>query len=157
MKTKLSTSLLMSTVHGFNEHALAIHQGSKVKIFGRALLTNIVAIFTYTGITPSQQVAQMGENGINLIQLIFNKCLEVPKCTEEMYLQLIKLTTRPAEPDGKVVLQAWKLLAMACGVMLPTIPEIKQLLGLHLQRYSIYSICTRLVLISSSDHVFSRR
>lgn len=66
--------------------------------------------------------------------------IEVPKARDELHLQLIKMTTNHPEPDSKVVLKMWKLLAVSCWIALPS-PQILAYLRAHLRMYVVGQKC----------------
>jgi myosin-7 len=55
-----------------------------------------------------------------MIQDIIRGCLEVPRARDELYLQLIRMTTSHPEPDSNAVIKLWKFLCIACWVFLPS-------------------------------------
>jgi len=55
-----------------------------------------------------------------MIQDVIRGCLEVPRARDELYLQLIKMTTSHPEPDSNAVLKMWKFLTIVCWVFLPS-------------------------------------
>ncbi|KAJ3266899.1 cytochrome c oxidase subunit 1 [Chytriomyces hyalinus] len=68
------------------------------------------------------------------LQKLFDQCLENPVLTNELYLQLIKMTTKFSEKMAFSCLQMWKLMSISVGVVLPSQPEILDYLKAHLRR-----------------------
>ncbi|KAJ3289906.1 cytochrome c oxidase subunit 1, partial [Borealophlyctis nickersoniae] len=54
------------------------------------------------------------------IQSIVQKCIDYPSLINELYLQLIKVTTNHPEPDSLRVLNLWKLFCVMTGALAPS-------------------------------------
>ncbi|KAJ3028810.1 UNVERIFIED_CONTAM: cytochrome c oxidase subunit 1 [Siphonaria sp. JEL0065] len=71
---------------------------------------------------------------IQRIQRLFEQCLEKPVLSNELYLQIIKMTSKNADKVSYASTQMWKLMCVSVGVVTPTIPEIMEYLKAHLRR-----------------------
>jgi len=67
------------------------------------------------------------------IQSIIKTIMESPVLCDEIYLQLIKLTSNCPDHDGKTVLRLWECLYLVISTVLPTTPEIMDYLKAHLR------------------------
>ena len=76
-------------------------------------------------------------NQIQLAQLIIHRAMHKNASElfrNELFLQLIKQTTDNPEPNSKVNIKNWQLLALACSVTYPTDRKILALLNAHLRK-----------------------
>ncbi|KAJ3226145.1 cytochrome c oxidase subunit 1 [Clydaea vesicula] len=69
-----------------------------------------------------------------VIEKIAERCLQVQSLTNELYLQLIQCTSEHPDPDCRQVLQFWKLMAVYCGLLVPS-GDVLNYLKIHLKRY----------------------
>ncbi|KAJ3026859.1 UNVERIFIED_CONTAM: cytochrome c oxidase subunit 1, partial [Siphonaria sp. JEL0065] len=69
---------------------------------------------------------------IQRMQRLFEQCLEKPVLSNELYLQIIKMTN--SDKVSYASTQMWKLMCISVGVVIPTIPEIMEYLKAHLRR-----------------------
>ncbi|ORX81933.1 hypothetical protein BCR32DRAFT_219808 [Anaeromyces robustus] len=72
-----------------------------------------------------------------IIQNIITTAMESPTFCDEIYIQLIKLTSNYPDPDGKAVLNLWEFLYIIIGIILPPTPEILNYLKAHLRLYMV--------------------
>jgi len=70
-----------------------------------------------------------------MIQDVIRGCLEVPRARDELYLQLIRLTTSHPEPDSVGVLKLWRFLCIVCWIFLPS-QVVLDYLRAHLRSYA---------------------
>jgi myosin X len=75
--------------------------------------------------TPSQPIP--------LIKAIIQSCFDVPKLRNEVYCQVIKLTTSPPAAGSALNLMHWHLLASMCSSFMPARKYIR-FLRFHLRR-----------------------
>ncbi|KAI8613158.1 P-loop containing nucleoside triphosphate hydrolase protein, partial [Chytriomyces sp. MP71] len=71
---------------------------------------------------------------VSKIQKFLEQCLENAYLSNELYLQLIKMTTKYNDKLAYSCLQMWKLLCICVGVVLPNVPEVLDYLKVHLRR-----------------------
>ncbi|KAJ3033378.1 cytochrome c oxidase subunit 1 [Rhizophlyctis rosea] len=69
---------------------------------------------------PNMPVPDVASTFKTNIQSIAAKCIETPYLANEVYIQLIKLTTNHPEPDSPQVLSLWKMLSITAGALIPT-------------------------------------
>jgi len=72
-----------------------------------------------------------------IIQSIVKTAMESPVLCDEIYLQLIKLTSNCPDQDGKTVLHLWECLYLVISAVLPPTPEILNYLKAHLRLYRV--------------------
>ncbi|KAI8853563.1 hypothetical protein BC829DRAFT_382346 [Chytridium lagenaria] len=105
--TRLITSLLAPQDNDIEDWAISLHS----------------FFVAYAGITSSNN---SGDNGpvpyASNIQLFLSKCIS------------LKMTTAHPEPDSYQVLQLWRLLCVAVGVVLPSTNYLLEYLKAHLRR-----------------------
>ncbi|XP_074662295.1 pleckstrin homology domain-containing family H member 2-like [Tubulanus polymorphus] len=101
-----------------------------VKMFNSTLI--------YAGLDNSTNL--QGDDHLGVIQVLLNKCLESEDICNEFYLQLIKQTTDHPDPNSRVNVRNWQLLAMACAVIVPTNQTILHYLQSHLRKCAIERI-----------------
>jgi hypothetical protein len=101
-------------------------------------------ILTYAGLlvtkdtnadaSPKAQEAE--EDHVFLIQTVLDKAMKKDCLVNELFLQLIKQTTDHPEPNSRVNLRHWSLLALACSVILPVDKLVRKYLLAHLKKCS---------------------
>jgi myosin VIIa len=67
------------------------------------------------------------------IQNMISRCLAQPRFVDELYLQLIKLTSEHPDPEGWQSMQFWRLFSICVGAVSPPTPEILDYLKCHLR------------------------
>lgn len=93
------------------------------------------SILTYAGLGQSGEVIQRAEDEhITIIQSILERCMRKESFLNELYLQLVKQTTDHPDPNSRVNLRHWALLALGCSVVLPTQKGLRKYLLGHLKR-----------------------
>ena len=110
-------------------------------------------ILTYAGLMQKPEAEngdkhQAAVNGLNgggnkeeedhvfLIQTVLDKAMKKDCLVNELFLQLIKQTTDHPEPNSRVNLRHWSLLALACSVILPVDKMVRKYLLAHLKKCS---------------------
>ncbi|KAJ3341766.1 cytochrome c oxidase subunit 1 [Gonapodya sp. JEL0774] len=92
---------------------------------------------TYCGIVPPQPPFINTDPPVapfsSIIQQLLTKCIEEPLLCNEMYMQLIKITTENPEIDSPISIAGWKLLCVAVGVIAPT-AEFLDYLKAHIRK-----------------------
>ncbi|KAJ3102617.1 cytochrome c oxidase subunit 1 [Phlyctochytrium planicorne] len=118
-QTRLITSLLSPQENDIEDWAISLHS----------------LIITYAGITSNGITQEAGPVPFaSNIQLFLSKCMSEPIRAEELYLQLIKMTTNHPEPDSYQVLQLWRLMCVCVGVVVPATNYLLDYLKAHLRR-----------------------
>ena len=107
-------------------------------------------ILTYAGLMQKPEV-ENGVDGVHrqvsngnkeeedhvfLIQTVLDKAMKKDCLVNELFLQLIKQTTDHPEPNSRVNLRHWSLLALACSVILPVDKMVRKYLLAHLKKCS---------------------
>ncbi|XP_015788511.1 myosin-VIIa-like isoform X2 [Tetranychus urticae] len=122
-------------------------------------INNFNAILAYTGLALAQDLSanrpqeddssQTDENEwprvkekdhIRLAQSIIDRCTRKDSSDifkNEFFLQLIKQTTDHPDPNSKVNIRHWQLMALACSVTYPTDRRILGYLHAHLRKCSL--------------------
>lgn len=112
-------------------------------------VNNFAAILAYSGLTlPESDESGLDEHEwpraterdqIRLAQNILDKCLrkDADILRNEFFLQLIKQTTDHPDPNSKVNVRHWQLLALACSVTHPSDRRILAYLHAHLRRCAL--------------------
>lgn len=76
------------------------------------------------------------EDHVLLIQTVLDKAMKKDCLVNELFLQLIKQTTDHPEPNSRVNLRHWSLVALACSVILPIDKVVRKYLLAHLKKCS---------------------
>ena len=76
------------------------------------------------------------EDHVMLIQTVLDKAMKNDGMVNELFLQLIKQTTDHPEPNSRVNLRHWSLVALACSVILPVDKLVRKYLLAHLKKCS---------------------
>ena len=79
-------------------------------------------------------VKRAEDEHISLMQTILERCMRKDPLLNELYLQLMKQTTDHPDPNSRVNLRHWALLALSCSVVLPPSRPIRRLLAAHVKR-----------------------
>eukprot|EP00096_Caligus_rogercresseyi_P014723 TRINITY_DN7219_c0_g1_i1.p1 TRINITY_DN7219_c0_g1~~TRINITY_DN7219_c0_g1_i1.p1 ORF type:complete len:1203 (-),score=258.06 TRINITY_DN7219_c0_g1_i1:890-4303(-) len=101
-------------------------------------------ILTYAGLAPTNSNKDQGlpgppkeeEDHVVLIQSVLDKAMKKDCLVNELFLQLIKQTTDHPEPNSRVNLRHWSLVALACSVILPVDKLVRKYLLAHLKKCS---------------------
>ena len=89
-------------------------------------------MFAEDGTPPKQDE----EDHVVLIQTVLDKAMKKDCLVNEVFLQLIKQTTDHPEPNSRVNLRHWSLLALACSIILPVDKLVRKYLLAHLKKCS---------------------
>lgn len=97
-------------------------------------LYTILLIYTgiHPGTLPKESDSKLPYG--HIVQSLINRSMETPETIDELFLQLIKLTTNFPQADAAPCLEYWKVLAVACGCLIPSAPVLS-LLKAHLAKY----------------------
>ena len=76
------------------------------------------------------------DDHVFLIQTVLDKAMKKDFFINELFLQLIKQTTDHPEPNSRVNLRHWSLVALACSVILPVDKLVRKYLLCHLKKCS---------------------
>jgi hypothetical protein len=68
------------------------------------------------------------------ISSILSMCINDNRYANELYLQLIKMTTDPIASTSKESLQCWGLMSIAVGVVAPKSQQILDYLKVYLKK-----------------------
>ncbi|KAI9341649.1 hypothetical protein BDR26DRAFT_894933 [Obelidium mucronatum] len=71
---------------------------------------------------------------IQRMQRLLEQCVDKPILANELYLQIIKMTTKNEDKTSYACAQMWKLMCVCVGVVVPTIPDVLDYLKAHLRR-----------------------
>ena len=100
-------------------------------------------ILTYSGLFPTNKddIPAGGgnkeeEDHVQLIQSVLDKAMKKDCLINEVFLQLMKQTTDHPEPNSRVNLRHWSLLALACSIILPVDKIVRKYLLAHLKKCS---------------------
>ena len=108
----------------------------------QAALEIFSLILTYSGLFPvtkEEGVSGAGkeeEDHVQLIQSVLDKAMKKDCLVNEVFLQLMKQTTDHPEPNSRVNLRHWSLLALACSIILPVDKIVRKYLLAHLKKCS---------------------
>jgi hypothetical protein len=97
------------------------------------------AALAYAGVIPPIMQPEKDIPGApfaTMLQLVINKCIEMPGLADELFMHLIKLTTEHPDADSKEVLSLWKFFSIAVGCVRPTTHEVQEYVKAHLKRAS---------------------
>ncbi|CAG2164873.1 unnamed protein product, partial [Oppiella nova] len=112
-------------------------------------VNNFNAILAYSGLNiPETEESALDEkewprqterDQIRLAQSILDKCLrkDADILRNEFFLQLIKQTTDHPDPNSRVNVRHWQLLALACSITYPSDRRILAYLHSHLRRCAL--------------------
>ena len=73
---------------------------------------------------------------IALAQLLCRSALSRVELRDELFIQLVKQTTKQPYPNSAMTYQTWQLMAILCGVFIPVRPIIQQYVTAHLRRFA---------------------
>ena len=90
----------------------------------------------HQGAPPAANSNKEEEDHVFLIQTVLDKAMKKDCLVNELFLQLIKQTTDHPEPNSRVNLRHWSLLALACSVILPVDKIVRKYLLAHLKKCS---------------------
>jgi len=76
------------------------------------------------------------DSHVVLIQTVLDRAMRKDCLVNEVFLQLIKQTTDHPEPNSRVNLRHWSLLALACSIILPVDKMVRKYLLAHLKKCS---------------------
>ena len=102
-------------------------------------------ILTYSGLVTAASKTEKEEpiyqskeeeDHVLLIQTVLDKAMKKDCLVNEVFLQLIKQTTDHPEPNSRVNLRHWSLLALACSIILPVDKLVRKYLLAHLKQCS---------------------
>ncbi|TRY72029.1 hypothetical protein TCAL_01120 [Tigriopus californicus] len=97
-------------------------------------------ILTYAGLLQPNKddppCNREEEDHVLLIQTVLDKAMKKDCLVNELFLQLIKQTTDHPEPNSRVNLRHWSLVALACSVILPVDKIVRKYLLAHLKKCS---------------------
>ena len=96
-------------------------------------------ILTYSGLFPVNKEdlpPKEEEDHVQLIQSVLDKAMKKDCLINEVFLQLMKQTTDHPEPNSRVNLRHWSLLALACSIILPVDKIVRKYLLAHLKKCS---------------------
>jgi hypothetical protein len=98
-------------------------------------------ILTYAGLVQTNKEenpykVEQEEDHVLLIQTVLDKAMKKDCLVNELFLQLIKQTTDHPEPNSRVNLRHWSLVALACSVILPVDKLVRKYLLAHLKKCS---------------------
>ena len=125
-KALLATTL---TIMGEQDEAAAI------EVFSLILTYSGLVTATNPDAEPIYQ-AKDEEDHVLLIQTVLDKAMKKDCLVNEVFLQLIKQTTDHPEPNSRVNLRHWSLVALACSVILPVDKLVRKYLLAHLKKCS---------------------
>lgn len=86
----------------------------------------------YTGVVIDKTAS---DYHVLLAQYIVDQCLQQPELQNEVYCQLIRLSTNHPYPSSALAAQCWQLLTLCIPVFLPTL-FFRRFLVLHLERHA---------------------
>ena len=96
-------------------------------------------ILTYSGLFPTNKddlPPKEEEDHVQLIQSVLDKAMKKDCLINEVFLQLMKQTTDHPEPNSRVNLRHWSLIALACSIILPVDKIVRKYLLAHLKKCS---------------------
>ncbi|XP_014662734.1 PREDICTED: unconventional myosin-VIIa-like [Priapulus caudatus] len=152
-----SGSTFMSTLRKFRKGGAKLKDEDEAKIFkaynkeywsfSKAPITHSLSVMNeeavasklfssilmFSGLQKSGGLGSVSDT-FDLIQNVMRECLASVDLRNELFMQLIKQTTDHPEPNSKVNVTHWQLLAVACSVMAPPDKLILSYLQSHLKK-----------------------
>ncbi|XP_022239098.1 unconventional myosin-X-like [Limulus polyphemus] len=119
-------------------HSLLVISDQEVEVAATRVFASILA---YSGLLEEETTEWKGKaDPAQLSQLILGNCMKKEILLNELFLQLIKQTTDHPDPNSRVNLRHWQLMALACSLVAPTERRILSYLQAHLRRCAIDDI-----------------
>lgn len=113
-------------------------------------ITTHSAIFDMVGDKNSTNI-NIGNSECRVIQELLSAALQSPQITNELYLQLVKLTTNAPDADCPRNIKLWKIFAVCISVVCPTGPVL-ELVRYHLRLRSVIDRKTKKPAVEESRH-----